>query len=203
LTTFNYYAIITLLEKESLNQILIVGITPYFLDKEVFWFQENLQDILKARNTQILFQDNIIYLEKKRSYDLYQLLRKLDEMGYEKVFKVQDPGEFSQIGGVIDVFPINTMAAIRLDFLGNEIEEIKLLAIKIDDEKNFFRIVKACFAGKRKQIHNTLRNNLLLEKNQVKQILASLKINPAARPQELKIEDWIKLVDRISNYSNF
>ena len=74
---------------------------------------------------------------------------------------------------------------------------------KIEDEKKFFRVIKACFAGKRKQIHNTLKNNLLLEKNQVEQILASLKINPAARPQELKIEDWIKLVDRISNYSNF
>ncbi|MBI3631625.1 MAG: DEAD/DEAH box helicase [Candidatus Staskawiczbacteria bacterium] len=126
----------------KINQVLIVGITPYFLDKEVFWFQENLQDVLKARNSQSFFQDNIIFLEKKRSYDLYQILRKLDEMGYEKVFKVQNPGEFSQIGGIIDIFPINTMAAVRLDFLGNEIDEIKILDIKIDDEKKSKDILK-------------------------------------------------------------
>ena len=59
------------------------------------------------------------------------------------------------------------------------------------DEKKFFKIVKACFAGKRKQIHNTLVNNLHLEKDKDMEILSELKINPAARPQELSIEKWI------------
>ncbi len=67
----------------------------------------------------------------------------------------------------------------------------------ISDEKKFFKILKACFAGKRKQIHNTLVNNLGLEKNQVADILSSLKINPAVRPQELSIEQWVELTDKI------
>ncbi len=67
----------------------------------------------------------------------------------------------------------------------------------LSDEKRFFKIVKACFAGKRKQIHNTLVNNLALDKNSVAGILSQLKINPAARPQELSIEEWIELVDTI------
>jgi 16S rRNA (adenine1518-N6/adenine1519-N6)-dimethyltransferase len=71
---------------------------------------------------------------------------------------------------------------------------------KISDEKEFFRVVKACFSGKRKQIHNTLMNNLKLEKSKVEEILQVLKINPAARPQELYIEDWIKLSELISQY---
>jgi 16S rRNA (adenine1518-N6/adenine1519-N6)-dimethyltransferase len=68
---------------------------------------------------------------------------------------------------------------------------------KISDEKRFFKIVKACFAGKRKQIHNTLVNNLHLKKSRVEEILSQLKINPAARPQELKIEQWVKLSELI------
>ena len=68
---------------------------------------------------------------------------------------------------------------------------------KIADEKKFFKIVKACFAGKRKQIHNTLVNNLRLDKKLVAEILSSLKISPAARPQELSIEKWIKLGEKI------
>jgi len=68
---------------------------------------------------------------------------------------------------------------------------------KILNEENLFRVIKSCFAGKRKQIHNTLVNNLHLEKAQALEILAGLKINPAARPQELSIEQWIKLNDKI------
>ncbi|MGA2418392.1 MAG: helicase-related protein [Candidatus Staskawiczbacteria bacterium] len=127
---------------KNLNQLLIVGITPYFLDKEFFWFTENLQKILDARSTQNFFEDNIIFLEKDHSYNFSQFLRKLDEMGYERVFKVSDPGEFSQRGGIIDVFPINTTNAVRLDFLGNEVDEIKILDIKIDDEKKSKQILK-------------------------------------------------------------
>lgn len=68
---------------------------------------------------------------------------------------------------------------------------------KIEDEKKFFKVVKACFLGKRKQIHNTLVNNLGLKKEQVTEILASLKINPAARPQELSIQQWLELTSKI------
>lgn len=68
---------------------------------------------------------------------------------------------------------------------------------KIGDEKKFFRIVKACFAGKRKQIHNTLVNNLKLNKNRVAEILSVLKISPAARPQELEIGQWIELAEKL------
>ena len=106
----------------SLSQLLIVGIDPYFLDKEFLWFEENLKNILTARHTQNFFEDNIIFLEKDHSFQFSQFLRKLDEMGYERVFKVSDPGEFSQRGGIIDVFPINITHAVRLDFLGNEVQ---------------------------------------------------------------------------------
>lgn len=124
------------------NRILIVSITPYFLDKEVFWFEQNLEEILEARNSKSFFQDNIIYLEKDHSHNFSQFLRKLDEMGYERVFKVEEPGEFSQRGGIVDVFPINLVQAVRLDFLGNEVDEIRLLDIKIEDEKKAKELLK-------------------------------------------------------------
>ena len=105
---------------KDINQLLIVSITPYFLDKGFLWFQENLHEILSARHSQNFFEDNIIFLEKDHSFQFSQFLRKLDEMGYERVFKVSEPGEFSQRGGIIDIFPINLANAVRLDFLGND-----------------------------------------------------------------------------------
>lgn len=120
---------------DSENQVLIVGIHPYFLEKEGFWFGENLANLLESRKTQTFFEDNIIFLKKDHSINFSNFIRKLDEMGYEKVFKVSEPGEFSQRGGIIDVFPVNMANAVRLDFLGNEVDQIKILDVKVADEK--------------------------------------------------------------------
>ena len=127
---------------KDLNELLIVGITPYFLDKGFLWFTENLQKVLDAKSSQSFFEDNIIFLKKDHSYQFSQFIRKLDEMGYERVFKVSDPGEFSQRGGIIDVFPINSMNAVRLDFLGNEVDLITELNVRISDEKKSRDILK-------------------------------------------------------------
>ncbi len=68
----------------------------------------------------------------------------------------------------------------------------------IPDEKKLFRILRACFAGKRKQIHNTLVNNLGMEKNVVEAMLQKLQISPQARPQQLTIEQWLALTKKCS-----
>ncbi len=120
---------------KNTEQILIVGITPYFLEKQVLWFTENLEQILYSAKTQVFFQDNIVFLKKSQSQNMSEFLRKLDEMGYERVFSVSDPGEFSQKGGIIEIFPINVRQAARLDFLGNTLEQIDVLDIKIKDEE--------------------------------------------------------------------
>jgi transcription-repair coupling factor (superfamily II helicase) len=124
------------------DRVLIVSITPYFLNKGNFWFEKNLKKILEARKTQSFFEDNALYLEKNQNYNLSQLLRKLDELGYEKVLQISDPGEFSQRGGIIDVFPINSNWAVRFEFLGNKIENIERLPIEIEDERKSKEFLK-------------------------------------------------------------
>ncbi|MDP1538498.1 MAG: CarD family transcriptional regulator, partial [bacterium] len=127
------------LSRLETDKVLIVSVTPYFLEKGNFWFEENLNKILKSRKTQSFFEDNTLFLTKGQKINLSQVLRKLDEMGYEKMLQVQDPGEFSQRGGILDVFPINPVVeqahygaglncAVRIEFFGNEIESIQLLA---------------------------------------------------------------------------
>ncbi len=125
-----------------LDKVLICSITPYFLEKGNFWLEQNLKKVLEARKTQSFFEDNTFYLTRGQKYHFSQFLRKLDEMGYEKVYQVSEPGEFSQRGGIIDVFPINQNFAVRLDFLGNKIESIEQLPVKIEDEKSAKEILK-------------------------------------------------------------
>ena len=88
--------------------------------------------------------------------------------------------------------------APKVDSAVVKIDLFKKPKYDIGDEKRFFKIVKACFSGKRKQIHNNLVNNLHLTKEQALQILSEIKINPTARPQELTIEQWVELAKKIT-----
>ena len=60
-------------------------------------------------------------------------------------------------------------------------------------EKEFFRIVKAGFAAKRKKIAKSLSANLAISKEQTAEILEKRKISPDLRAQDLNIEEWLKI----------
>ncbi|MBP9686421.1 MAG: ribosomal RNA small subunit methyltransferase A [Candidatus Doudnabacteria bacterium] len=64
-----------------------------------------------------------------------------------------------------------------------------------DMEVKVFRIAKACFAGKRKQIHNTLAAGLGLLPVEVDELLQSVGIAASVRPQNLTEHDFIRLTE--------
>ena len=119
----------------NIGQILIAGITPYFLERGNLWFEENLEKILEAKKSQSFFEDNTLLFQRSHAMNFSRVLRKLDEMGYEKVQTISEPGEFSRRGGTIDLFPINSNNAFRIDFYGNQIENIEPLPIAVADEQ--------------------------------------------------------------------
>ena len=53
------------------------------------------------------------------------VLRVLEERGYENTGELEGPGTFCVRGGVIDVFPGNLPYPVRLDFFGDELDEIR------------------------------------------------------------------------------
>lgn len=69
---------------------------------------------------------------------------------------------------------------------------------KIDDEKKFFALLRACFSGKRKQIHNTLSNYLQGSKEDAEKALTESGIKTTSRPQELTLTQWVKLYDYLN-----
>lgn len=115
------------LQNENDKSILIAAITPQLLGKPRFWFTENKVKILTAAKTQTWWQDNILHLEKGQFISVSEVLRKLDEMGYEKTQDISEPGEFASRGGTIDIFPINTGKGVRAVFWGSAVETITFL----------------------------------------------------------------------------
>jgi transcription-repair coupling factor (superfamily II helicase) len=61
--------------------------------------------------------------------DLDELARTLATAGYHRTDRVEARGEFAVRGGIVDVFPAQDDHPLRLDFWGDEIEEIRLFSV--------------------------------------------------------------------------
>lgn len=72
--------------------------------------------------------------------------------------------------------------------------------ISVQDQKFFFRIVKTGFAGKRKQIHNSLRGGLAISDQKARKILFSASIAPERRAETLTLEEWKKLAKEAKKF---
>jgi len=77
-------------------------------------------------------------------------------------------------------------AVVRID-LPNE----PLYAVA--DVEAFFRVAKAGFGQKRKQLHNALKTGLALPAEQIAALLARAEIDPKRRAETLTLEEWVKL----------
>lgn len=62
-----------------------------------------------------------------------------------------------------------------------------------DQEIRVFRLARSAFAGKRKQLKTSLANGLHCPVSETIELLQSVGIDPAVRPQELGVEAWIRL----------
>ena len=72
-----------------------------------------------------LFEERLIRLSEGSVVELKALAQKLVTLGYERVAKVEAPGEFSIHGGVFDIFDLTEDRPVRLDFLDIEIDTIR------------------------------------------------------------------------------
>ncbi len=65
------------------------------------------------------------YLEAGEEANLDALVEKLATGGYSRVSMVQERGEWSRRGGIIDIFPPSTENPVRVEFVGDEVESIR------------------------------------------------------------------------------
>ena len=62
-----------------------------------------------------------------------------------------------------------------------------------EDEKAFFRVVKAGFSAKRKKLRSSISAGLAISKPAAEELLRHANINPDDRAEDLSIEDWLRL----------
>lgn len=84
----------------------------------------------------------------------------------------------------------------------NNIRKQKLLDTQ--QEPAFFRLIKAAFAQKRKILRSNLgninHNGKTIPQNVLDQVLSELHIQKTARAQEISLELWLKLLDKLESF---
>lgn len=71
------------------------------------------------------FKDAFLNLKIGEEKELYTLVNHLTRMGYEKVSRVVKQGEFSLRGDILDIFDVASEAPVRLEFFGDEIDNLR------------------------------------------------------------------------------
>ena len=73
-----------------------------------------------------LYQSKTLTLTKSKNYNTDQLAKELVLLGYTKEPLVENRGQFSQRGDIVDIYPI-VGEAMRIEFFGDEVETIRSL----------------------------------------------------------------------------
>lgn len=82
-----------------------------------------------------MFESSKIYTNLKISPD--ELIRKLDYYGYKRQALVAEEGDFTQRGGILDVFIVGFDDPVRIEFLNDKIESIRSFDLVYGDYTDF------------------------------------------------------------------
>ena len=89
----------------------------------------NLMGFLRYLPKKEIYQEKIIKLKKDSIISKEDLLKKLSELGYKREITVDRTGEMAVRGYVIDIFPIDYLSPIRIEFWDDQIDMIKLFDV--------------------------------------------------------------------------
>jgi 16S rRNA (adenine1518-N6/adenine1519-N6)-dimethyltransferase len=71
--------------------------------------------------------------------------------------------------------------------------------VDVEDADTFFRVVKAGFSQRRKQLRNTLASGLHLPPEEVTSRLQQASIDPKRRAQALSLEEWARVTSSLQD----
>ncbi|MDJ0734850.1 MAG: transcription-repair coupling factor [Nostocaceae cyanobacterium] len=71
------------------------------------------------------FQPFCLTIKKGMEFDLNTFSEEITRLGYERVPLVEMEGQWSRRGDIVDVFPVSSELPVRLEWFGDEIEQIR------------------------------------------------------------------------------
>lgn len=87
------------------------------------------------------YRENTVKLTNTLSISRDALVKQLIAIGYEKTPMVEIPGQISERGGLLDIYPITEENPIRIEFWGDDIDSIRSFDI---ESQRSIEAVKSC-----------------------------------------------------------
>ncbi len=162
----------------------------------------NTAGLLKYELPKKKWEQSILRFKKEDIVNLETLPRKLITYGYKRGLVVENQGEFSLRGSILDIYPINEDKPLRIDFFDDEIETIRYFDVntqrsKVQTKKCLiYPMNEFYYSDKELQTIKTKINNVINEDNYSEKAINRMN------------EDVLNLenrndVDKLSRYMTF
>ncbi|NTW70754.1 MAG: transcription-repair coupling factor [Eubacteriaceae bacterium] len=136
-----------------------------------------VESLMKKMISRESFKKLSITIKAEDLLDIDELSEKLVLLGYERTEQVENRGEFSVRGGIVDVFDVSSEQPFRIELFDNEIDSIRIF--DPIDQKSIEKVKKA---------HISPNEEMIFEKDEMRSIMASFK------------EDMEKYLKKISGH---
>jgi 16S rRNA (adenine1518-N6/adenine1519-N6)-dimethyltransferase len=123
---------------------------------------------------------------------------------------VASPGEMSLLALSVQVFGVPSIKANIAPGSFYPAPSVESAVVRVDIEQrqsldprvlnNLFKLAKAGFAQRRKQLKNAFAHGLPLNKSSAEELLRSCDIEPAKRAQSLDVDTWFRLALAYEKY---
>ena len=81
---------------------------------------------------------NVISISKRDTLDLRAISRQLVAIGYEKRDMVENPGEFSVRGGILDIYDLTEENPYRIELWGDDIDSIR--SFDVESQRSILKL---------------------------------------------------------------
>ncbi len=140
------------------------------------------------------FVDSLIELSKDQIFSFEELISKLNKYNYNQKDFVEEIGDYSVRGGIIDFFPENFSSPVRIDFFGDTIDSIREFDISNQRSIKDLEIIKF-------GINLSVEEDGVVDTDQEKLIHADQKLTDYFTDDVLLIYDEEDLVKNSSHYT--
>ncbi len=135
--------------------------------------------ILRKLMPKKYFSNNSIKIDIDSSIDLNQISSKLVQLGYRREKMVEEPGQFSIRGGILDIYTLIYDDPIRIELFGDEVDSIRFF--NVESQRSIENI---------DQISITPVNEIIFNKNDIDSFLPKIK------------KDYKTQIQRLTNANN-
>jgi len=166
------------------RKIKFISNLPYYITSPI---------LMKVLEDEVEFESMVVMLQKEVAT---RLNAKINTKDYSSFTIAVD--YYADVERLFNVPKTVFVPMPKVDSSVLKITPRKENIFKVQNEKLFFKVVKAAFMNRRKMAFNSLANGLNINKDLLKEALFSSGLNEKVRAENITIDQFIKLSDEIN-----